>query len=185
MGRLKVGVRSFLLLFGDFSEIGYLTNFHINLFSDLINIRSCFCLCVYLCRFTSGVKSILKLCLGKSIVTDGKTGVRRGREVQRTRGPSCFEEFITGFEGLVTGFEGPRFYKTFSLERDTRQEMLEKLRLLYETFFLETNEKIRIKFWYRGKRWKPVGSTGTGRVEILRLAGHPGQKTGQIPFSCS
>ena len=34
MGRLKVGVRSFLLLFGDFSKIGYLTNFHINLFSD-------------------------------------------------------------------------------------------------------------------------------------------------------
>ena len=46
MGRLEVGVRSFLLLFGDFSEISYLTNFHINLFSDLINIRSCFCLCV-------------------------------------------------------------------------------------------------------------------------------------------
>ena len=48
MGRLKVGlgVRSFLLLFGDFSEIGYLNNFRINLLSDLINIRSCFCLCV-------------------------------------------------------------------------------------------------------------------------------------------
>ena len=46
MGRLKVGVRSFLLLFGGFSEIGYLTTFHINLFSDLINIRSCFCFCV-------------------------------------------------------------------------------------------------------------------------------------------
>ena len=46
MGKLKVGVKSFLLLFGDFSEIGYLSNFHINLFSDLINIRSCFCLCV-------------------------------------------------------------------------------------------------------------------------------------------
>ena len=63
--------------------------------------------------------------------------------------------------------------------------MLEKLRLRYETFFLETNEKIRTKFWYRGKRWKPVGSTGTGRVEILRPAGHPGRKTGQIPFFCS
>ena len=46
MGRLTVGVRSFLLLFGGFSEIGYLTTFHINLFSDLINIRSCFCFCV-------------------------------------------------------------------------------------------------------------------------------------------
>ena len=46
MGRLKVEVRSFLLLFGDFSEIGYLTKFHVNLFSDLINIRSCFCFCV-------------------------------------------------------------------------------------------------------------------------------------------
>ena len=63
-------------------------------------------MCVYLCRFTSGVKSTLKLCLGKSIVTDGRTGERRGREVQSTRGPSCFEEF-------VTGFEGPRSYKTF------------------------------------------------------------------------
>ena len=83
MGRLKVEVRSFLLLSGDFSEISYLTNFHVNLFSDLINIRSCFCLglCVYLCRFTSGVKSNLKLCFGKSIVTDGRTGERRGREV--------------------------------------------------------------------------------------------------------
>ena len=46
MGRLKVEVRSFLLLFGEFSEIGYLTKFHVNLFSDLINIRSCFCFCV-------------------------------------------------------------------------------------------------------------------------------------------
>ena len=46
MCRLKVGVRSFLLLFRDFSEIDYLTTFHINLFSDLINIRSCFCFCV-------------------------------------------------------------------------------------------------------------------------------------------
>ena len=43
MGRLKVGVRSFLLLFGDFSEIGCIANFHINLFSDQINISSCFC----------------------------------------------------------------------------------------------------------------------------------------------
>ena len=49
MGRLKVGVRSFLLLFGDFSEIGYLTNFRINLFSDLIYIGSylCLCVCIY------------------------------------------------------------------------------------------------------------------------------------------
>ena len=46
MGRLKVGVRFFLLLFGGFSEIGFLTTFHINLFSDLMNIRSCFCFCV-------------------------------------------------------------------------------------------------------------------------------------------
>ena len=51
MGRLKVGVRSFLFLFGDFREIGYLTNFHINLLSDLINIRSGFCLCVIVCVF--------------------------------------------------------------------------------------------------------------------------------------
>ena len=61
---------------------------------------------MYLCGFTSDVKSILKLCLGKSIVTDGRTGERGGREVQSTWGPSCFE-------GLVTGFEGPRSYKTF------------------------------------------------------------------------
>ena len=55
---------------------------------------------MYLCRFTSGVKSILKLYLGKSIVTDGRAG-ERGQGVQSTREPSCFE-------GLVTGFEGPR-----------------------------------------------------------------------------
>ena len=51
VGTLKVGVRSFLLLFGDFSEIRYLTNFHINLFSHIVNIRSCFCLCVIVCVF--------------------------------------------------------------------------------------------------------------------------------------
>ena len=80
--------------------------------------------CVYLCRFTSGVKSILKLCVGKSIVTDGRTGERRGREVQSTRGPSCFEEFVTGFEGLVTGFEEPRSYKTFFFRaRHTRRNV--------------------------------------------------------------
>ena len=77
------------------------------------------------------------------------------------------------------------FIKLFSLERDTRKEMLEKLRLRCETFSLETNEKKRTKFWYRRKRWKPVGSTGTGRVEVLRPAGHPGRKTGQNPFFCS
>ena len=58
----------------------YLTNFHINLFSDLINIRSCFCfMYVYLYRFTSGVKSTLKLYLSKRIVTDGRAGEREGR----------------------------------------------------------------------------------------------------------
>ena len=59
---------------------------------------------------------------------------------------------------------GPALIKLFPLERDTREELLEKLRLRYETFFLEANEKIRTRFWYRGKRWKPVGSTGTGRL---------------------
>ena len=66
----------------------YLTNFHINLFSDLINIRSCFCfMCVYSCRFTSGVKSILKLYLSKRIVTDGSAGERGagGYKVPGTR----------------------------------------------------------------------------------------------------
>ena len=133
---------------------------------------------MYLGRFTSGVKSILKLCLGKSLVTDGRTGKRGEREVQSTRGPSCFE-------GLFTGFERLRSYKTFFFRARHREEMLEKLRLRYETCFLETNEKIRIKCWYRRKRWKPVGSTGTGRVEILRPAGQPGQKNGQTPFSCN
>ena len=68
------------------------------------------------------------------------------------------------YPGPVTGFTGPALIKLFSLERDTREEMLEKLRLRYETFFLETHEKIRIKFWYRGDRhgnrsgYPPVGS---------------------------
>ena len=30
------------------------------------------------------------------------------------------------------------------------------------------------------QKWKPVGSTGTGRVEILRPAGQAGWKTDQI-----
>ena len=83
-------------------------------------------MCVYLCRFTRGVESILKLCLGKSIVIDGRTGERRGREVQSTRGPSCFEKFVTDFEGLVTGFEGPRSGKTFFFRvRHTRRNVAE------------------------------------------------------------
>ena len=78
----------------------YLTNFRINLFSDLINIRSCFCfMCVYLCRFISGVKSILKLYLSKSFVTDGRVG-------EKGQGS-------TKYQGPITGFEGSRSYKTF------------------------------------------------------------------------
>ena len=71
---------------------------------------------------------------------------------------------LRGSSQVLRGFA---LIKFFSLERDTCEEMLEKLRLRYETFFLETNKNIRTKFWYPGKRWKPVGSTSTGRVEIL------------------
>ena len=76
-------------------------------------------MCVYLCRFTSGVKSILKLHLSKRIVTDCSAGERG---VQSTQGPSQV-------------LRGPALIKLFSLERDTREEILEKLRLRYETFF--------------------------------------------------
>ena len=79
---------------------------------------------MHLCRFTSGVKCILKLYLGKSIVTDVRAGERGaggakypGQVVQSTRGPSCFER-------LVTGFEGPRSYKTFFFRaRHTRRNV--------------------------------------------------------------
>ena len=123
---------------------------------------------MYLRRFTSGVKSILKLYRSKSIVTDGRAGERRGRGYKVPGARHVLR-------GLSQVLRGPAFIKLFSLERDTREEMLEKLRLRYEIFFLETNEKIRIKFWYRGQRWKPVASTGTGRVEALR----PEQGTSQ------
>ena len=133
---------------------------------------------MYLCRFTSGVKSILKLYLRKSIVTDGRAGEWGGRGYK-----------VPGARHILRGssqvLRGPAFTKLFSLERDTREEMLEKLLLRCETYFLETNEKIIIKFWYRGQRWKLVASTRTGRVETLRPAGQPGQNPGQIPFSCN
>ena len=35
------------------------------------------------------------------------------------------------------------------------------------------------------QRWKPVGSTCTGLVEIFRPAGQAGQKTGQTLLSCN
>ena len=119
---------------------------------------------MYLCRLTCGVKSILKWYLGKSIVTDGRAGERGGRGNK--------------VPGARHVFRGPALIKLFSLGRDTREEMLEKLRFRYEIFFLETNEKIRIKFWYQRRRWKPLASTSTGRIEILGQAG-------QIPCSCN
>ena len=36
---------------------------------------------------------------------------------------------------------GPALIKLFSLERDTREEMLEKLRLSYENFFWRQTKK--------------------------------------------
>ena len=36
---------------------------------------------------------------------------------------------------------GPALKKLFSLERDTREEMLEKLRLLYDNFFWRQTKK--------------------------------------------
>ena len=68
---------------------------------------------------------------------------------------------------------GPSLLNLFSSERDTREEMLEKLRLRYETLFLETNEKIRTKFWYRGQRRKPVRS---------RFFDRPVKKPVKFPF---
>ena len=93
---------------------------------------------MYLCRFTSGVKSILKLYLGKSIVTDSRAGERGtgGYKVPRA------SHVLRGSSQVL---RDAALIKLF-LERDTREEMLEKLRLRYETFFLETNKKLRVNF---------------------------------------
>ena len=91
-------------------------------------------ICVYLCRFTNGEKSILKLCLGESIVTDGRTGERRAGKYK-----------VPGARHVSRGssqvLRSPALIKLFSLDRDTRKEMLEKLRLRCETFFWKQTKK--------------------------------------------
>ena len=85
----------------------------------------------------------MKLYLGKSIVTDGRAGERRGRGYKVPG--ACHV-----LRGLSQVLRGLALIKLFSLGRDTCEEMLEKLCLRYETFFLETNEKIRIKILVLG-----------------------------------
>ena len=87
-----------------------------------------------MCRSGTALPIKLRQCFIS--IRAGERG--RGQRYTKYRGPLCFER-------PVTGFKGPRSLKTFFF-RDTREEILEKLRLRYVKTFQ------RNKFWYRGAR---------------------------------